>query len=730
MISYNEFNSDMLPNRIKLVQKMENKKKVIYLNIECAFDIETTSTYTSEGEKFAFMYIWQFGISDSNSLIMYGRTWNEFLELLKIIKDKYHLSVNKRLVIYVHNLGYEFQFIQRYFEYENVFATDIRNPIKILTTMGFEFRDSYILSGMNLENTAKNLINHNVRKLVGDLDYDLVRHSKTYMTEKELAYCNNDIEVLLAYVNEQLNQYGTIIDIPLTNTGRVRQYMRTKCLGKRRRNEKYKKIMEELTLNYNEYALCKNCFQGGFTHGSMNYIGKELENVASIDFTSSYPAVMLTEKFPMSKPQKIKIKNKDELMNYVNDSDTGLIMQVEFNNISSKMLYESYISSNKCENLKDEVINNGRLFQASHLTTYITDVDFKIISQTYKFDAMKIIIAYKFKMDYLPKEIIEGVLELYEKKTTLKGIKELEAEYLINKGMLNSVYGMSVTNIIKDDYCYDKRSITDDNHSEVDELEYDSDLNVWQVKVLSIEEQKKRLNDYNENKRRFLYYPWGIFITAYARYNLWTGILNIKRDYIYSDTDSIKMLNYETHKKYIDNYNKSIENKLKNMCEFYNIDFNRCKPKTNKGVEKLIGVWDFEGTYLKFKTLGAKRYIYTEINNKTGKEELHITIAGLNKKHGANYLMKTYKTFEKVFKNFDNDLYVPADETGKSSSFYIDYEISESITDYTGITENVTSKTGLHLEPAEFTLSIPIMFINFLAQYCEGYSFEGFSNVE
>lgn len=730
MISYNEFNSDMLPNRIKLVQKMENKKKVIYLNIECAFDIETTSTYTSEGEKFAFMYIWQFGISDSNSLIMYGRTWNEFLELLKIIKDKYHLSVNKRLVIYVHNLGYEFQFIQRYFEYESVFATDIRNPIKILTTMGIEFRDSYILSGMNLENTAKNLINHNVRKLVGDLDYDLVRHSKTYMTEKELAYCNNDIEVLLAYVNEQLNQYGTIIDIPLTNTGRVRQYMRIKCLGKRRRNEKYKKIMEELTLNYNEYALCKNCFQGGFTHGSMNYIGKELKNVASIDFTSSYPAVMLTEKFPMSKPQKIKIKNKDELMNYVNDSDTGLIMQVEFNNISSKMLYESYISSNKCENLKDEVINNGRLFQASHLTTYITDVDFKIINQTYKFDAMKIIIAYKFKMDYLPKEIIEGVLELYEKKTTLKGIKEMEAEYLINKGMLNSVYGMSVTNIIKDDYCYDKRSITDDNHSEVNELEYDSDLNVWQVKVLSIEEQKKRLNDYNGNKRRFLYYPWGIFITAYARYNLWTGILNIKRDYIYSDTDSIKMLNYESHKKYIDDYNKSIENKLKNMCEFYNIDFNRCKPKTNKGVEKLIGVWDFEGTYLKFKTLGAKRYIYTEINNKTGKEDLHITIAGLNKKHGANYLMKTYKTFEKVFKNFDNDLYVPADETGKSSSFYIDYEISESITDYTGITEKVTSKTGLHLEPAEFTLSIPIMFINFLAQYCEGYSFEGFSNVD
>ena len=54
-----------------------------------------------------------------------------------------------------------------------------------------------------------------------------------------------------------------------------------------------------------------------------------------------------------------------------------------------------------------------------------------------------------------------------------------------------------------------------------------------------------------------------MWITAYARKNLWTGILEFKNDYVYSDTDSIKCVNVPDHMEYINKYNDIVINKLK-----------------------------------------------------------------------------------------------------------------------------------------------------------------------
>lgn len=71
---YNELTESEL-NKIRF-DVIKTNKKVSYLNIEAAFDIETTSTTLGE-EKVAFMYVWQFGIGFGNT-IYYGRTWVEF----------------------------------------------------------------------------------------------------------------------------------------------------------------------------------------------------------------------------------------------------------------------------------------------------------------------------------------------------------------------------------------------------------------------------------------------------------------------------------------------------------------------------------------------------------------------------------------------------------------------------------------------------------------------------
>ena len=682
---------------------INTNKKVEYLNLEVAFDIESTSTYINPDEKFAFMYLWTIGFKDSN-YIYHGRTWGEFQELIQALSKFFNLSPSRRLVIYVHNLGYEFQFMRKYFEWEEVFSVELRKPIKAVTTSGIEFRCSYILAGFSLERLAKNLVSHKVEKLVGDLDYSLVRHSETVLTMQELDYAINDVLIVLYYINEQINYYKDISKIPMTNTGRVRRFVRDRCYYSNSNHKKaskgkysrYRRLMEDLTLDSKTYKMLVRAFMGGFTHANANYVGKVLEDVTSIDFNSSYPAVMLSEPFPMSKPIPTKL-TKEKNFDYYRKRFC-LLFDVKFTGLIAKIPQENYISESKCWKLEGALINNGRVQKADVLATTITEVDFEIIEQCYEWEKVEIANLYRFYKGYLPYSIVQSIIKLYEDKTILKGVEGQEVEYLLSKGMLNSVYGMSVTAIVRDEITY-----TDD----------------WVVEPADVEQQ---IQTYNESKNRFLYYPWGIWTTAYARRNLWYGIIAMGDDYVYSDTDSIKFLNYEKHKPFIEAYNKSLIRKLEKMCSLYKIPIEKLKPKTKEGVEKLIGVWEFDGHYSRFKTLGAKRYLVEYAD--TG--ELELTVAGLSKKEGLEYMKQVCNNdHEKVFAMFNDELYIPADRTGKNTHTYIDSEKESIVIDYRGKEGKAEARSGVHLEKAEFTLSLAREYVNFLNMLKAGYLYTG-----
>ena len=169
----------------QVLKRRYRDKSIHYFNCACAFDIETTSFIDSHNEKCATMYEWTLGL---NGLCMIGRTWQEFINVIGVIVDSMLLNKDRRLIIGVHNLGYEFQFMRHYFEWEKVFAVDLRKPVYALTTKGIEFRDTLILSGYKLETVGKNLHTYKVAKMVGDLDYKKIRNSKTQLTEKEIGY--------------------------------------------------------------------------------------------------------------------------------------------------------------------------------------------------------------------------------------------------------------------------------------------------------------------------------------------------------------------------------------------------------------------------------------------------------------------------------------------------------------------------------------------------------------
>ena len=202
---------------VKKCRVIKTGKKIEYYNVPAAFDIEVTSFYSKDvnGEllKNGIMYIWTFAIY---GLVTTGRTWEEFIYLLGVISDELRLHESRRLVIYVHNLAYEFQFMRKHFEWSKVFALEERKPVQAVTPDGIEFRCSYKLSGYSLQKLGDQLTKYKVQKLVGDLDYDKIRHSKTIMTEKEVGYCVNDVMVVVAYIQELIESNGDISKIPLT----------------------------------------------------------------------------------------------------------------------------------------------------------------------------------------------------------------------------------------------------------------------------------------------------------------------------------------------------------------------------------------------------------------------------------------------------------------------------------------------------------------------------------
>ena len=679
------------------------KQSTEYLNIECSFDIETTSTYI-DGDKFAFMYLWGFGIGDDVKHLYYGRTWDELIIFLNNLSNELGLHENRILVCYVHNLAYEFQFMRKYFEWVEVFSVDDRKPLKALSTIGIEFRDSYILSGFSLEHTAKNLQKHEVKKLVGDLDYSKVRHHETEITDLELQYLENDVVIVLNYINEQLEIYGKITKIPLTNTGRVREFVKEKCYyskGKSKyksskgKRSNYREIMENLTLEVDEYQKLKMAFMGGFTHANAYYTGKTLENVHSVDFTSSYPSVILSERFPMGrgfKPTKEEIL-KNGYDYYLNNFNC--LIGVVFTNLENKFSHESYLSESKCKIKGEKLIDNGRVYSAEVVSTMITEVDLWIMKRVSSYDSLHIKDLTVYPKGYLPKSIIESVLELYQDKTTLKGVKGSEVEYMLSKGMLNSVYGMMVTDIVKDNVVYEED---------------------WGVELV---DPVTEIDRYNEKMSRFLYYPWGVWVTAYARRNLWLGILSLKNDYIYSDTDSIKFFNREKHKPFFNDYNKWVEQKQIATLNYYNIDTTLLYPKTIKGVVKVAGLWDYEGNYSRFKTLGAKRYLVEEDG------ELYLTVAGLSKRNGIEYMKEISGSNSKVFNMFTDELVIPSNRTGKSTHTYIDSEKEYSVTDYLGNTLVVNAKSGVHLEQVEYSLNISDLYMRFFKLAQQGYLLKG-----
>ena len=563
--------------------RRHNEKK--YKDILAAFDIETTNDDESQQ---AFMYVWQ---AQLNEQTIMGRTWDEFLLFLRRLTER--LKENEYIVIFVHNLSFEFQFLRGIYNFsqEEVFAMESRKVLKCEMMDHFEFRCSYLQTNMSLaEFTHKMGVAD--EKLSGeDFDYSKARYPWTELSDEEIHYCVNDVKGLVQAMEKQMDlEQDSLYTLPFTSTGYVRRDVRA---AMRHFNWYDLKMMLP---DYDIFCMLREAFRGGNTHANRYYSGLIMRNVKSYDRASSYPDVQVNRLFPMGPWMKDENVDMNWVLRRIYRHHRACLMRVKLFNVrlTDPGWGSPYLAKAKCRNVQRGDIDNGRILSADYLETTITDVDFKIIMEEYTFDYMEVMEFYHARYGKLPLQLRNCVLQYFNDKTTLKGIPEQELYYMKQKNKLNSIYGMSVQSPVKQtiDFLDD---FIERNEDERDLLE-------------------------KANSHAFQSYAWGVWTTAWARYELEEAIKLAGNGFIYCDTDSVK---------YIGDADFSVLNeRLKRRSKE-----NGAAAVDPKGKTHYLGVWEYEGEYKTFKTLGAKKYVYTDEENK-----VHVTIAGVNKKKGAEEL--------------------------------------------------------------------------------------------
>lgn len=589
-------------NRRVLYAKNTKNRKHKYCEVIGTFDIETT-TY-NDGETYkGFMYLWSFTLDGT---VCMGRTWEDLKTFLGKVSKTMNLSYDsKRLIIYIFNLPFEYQFMFRFFSTNSLFCTDKRKPVTWCFSNGFEARCAYKLTNKSLYRFTNDTPSCIHVKAKGDIDFKKFRTPFTEMTMEEKGYSVNDTLGLWEAIKGTLASDGdTLYSIPLTSTGYPRRDVKN-AIKSSPNFSRYRERLSNMALDKYVYNLMLEASRGGDTHANRYKAGFVWHDVESYDAVSEYPYIMLTKKFPMSPffPYG-EVNDLDDLKQLRKDG-MSFICRLSFDKIKAKKTtLIPCVPLSKClRSPTNYRTDNGRILYAENVKITVTDIDYFRLIEEYNFTGMQISDLYISKYDYLPREIRQVIFEYFKRKTDIKcqrkkaSTEELEYYYMKSKNLLNGIFGMMYSKPL---------------HDEV--LHIDG---VWKK-----EEGKADL--LKTQVKSLLFYPWGVWTTAHGRAHLQRLVKVAGGELIYCDTDSAKGEDFDTLSIEVEN------EKIRKECEEMGIVY--------RG--EYLGIYERESKheslpcYESFKTLGAKKYAYNT-REKDGSLSFGCTISGVNKKTGA-----------------------------------------------------------------------------------------------
>ena len=686
----------------------DNHQKI--LRVSCGFDIETTKQ-----DERAYMYHWQFVMNDN---VLTGRKWPEFIALINQLNT--WCSWQKCIIIiWVANLGHEFAFMGRRFTWKNIFAVDSHQPLKALTGR-CEFRECLTISGKGgLANLAKNYTR--TQKAKNDLDYDTPRNSMTELTETERGYCYADVEILSEWADYIFTNYPDKgLAIPMTASGIVRSQIR-KAAEETGHIEDIRKAVTSLYPDRDLYNfIMRYLFRGGYTHACAWWCYVPYDNIIGADFTSSYPAVMISPEcyYPVTPFVETDLECDGHTVTDPRLQERCCWFIADFFDIERTMMH-TIESKHKIIDHTGASFDNGRLIKAVQIRVALTELDYETYRKYYKWGSMRVIRSWTAFRGHLPGYMLRPLMTAYKQKARMKAAGlDNTTEYQNYKAVVNSFYGCTVTRL--------KYTVWKYNQGEPFMLNgrligtgdwYDESTAKTYSQLIS----KQLLSPF-----------FGIYCTAWARKRLLDTVyaLDWNQDMcsvLYCDTDSIYMLDTERNRKIIEEYNTHIYQ----VNAIFEPEFFDLGAFDWIGADKKTG----EPGHYRFKSLGAKRYV----KHKDGVTE--VTIAGLPKGALEKKLVRPFNDtgncyiayrnpkkkegmigwvdIDELFDTFNDGMLLTCEESMKTRAVYSPEPYEDTIIDEQGNIEVMHEESGVAIVDTLFTLKIDEIYAEMIEQYAE-----------
>lgn len=563
------------------------KKTTLWARNYAVFDTETSHNHNLENPV-AWVYQWAFLLSGR---YVYGRTPAEFVALLEKLRKHYALGSDKKIIIYVHNLAYDGQYLKHYLKQYagdqlKILATDNHSYLYI-DIPGIRFLCSYRLTGLSLDTLSKDYA-QTYLKATGTVDYDIIRYQDTELTPVDWHYMFSDVASQHDAIRKYLTAQGYVYayKAPMTSTG----FVRTDC---RRESEKVRSWREEFTksaLDLQTYNLARQGFQGGVTICSYTFSGSTVTgDLGHVDFTSSYPARQMLDYFPEGKFNNYgEVETTEELQYLLNNYCCLFLLTLTGVRIRPGVT-APFLPSSKCLQLINPLRLNGKIVSADRLSIVVTEIDYAIYAAQYTCETEAVDLMHTARRGSLPQWLKGKVMQYFRAKCELK--KSDPLLYMASKAKLNGIYGMSATAIVRDEY------------------EAGENL-ILEKKPVDAE---KALEKFYRSYNSFLPYQYGVWTTAHARKALYDLITAIGyENFLYCDTDSVFYMRDAETEKQIAAYNDRI----------------RAQAAAAGAIvgDKVLGLAEQEPALTAFRGLHAKCYAMIE------EGELKVTIAGIPKR--------------------------------------------------------------------------------------------------
>lgn len=627
-------------------------------------------------------YLWTFCFdscvdSDGNAVIIGGRSFDDLIDFLEIMKQKMHFSDGKRkhyLVIIVDDLFTFFGNTKKVLPYDQEpFVAKSGSNVLLCSMLGVYQLHSY-KAYFETEIEDDMLGEHGI--VLPKVEHDKLS-AAVKLNESEIENSENRVFFMANIFRQELDlkYQGLVNTLPLTKTSRVNHLF---YLEERKMSNKAKCNLQAMIMNKNpltsQYGrdtilpLLFKAFFGGAVFFEEGIPDKAFSDVWSVDASSAYVARMVLSKYPIGKfielPQPKSYKDIFEKPY----SNFAMLITFKAKGVTLKKDGLPFLPSQLRNHWVDpqdldteyERTQDIRIRDISFLNMTLTDIDFKLFLENYNVKQICIQNIIGSHYGFLPDYVINVIVRLYANKADAKRKKlELEElgvntaftdlEYNRIKSELARLYGIFTKRPVMDRYIFD----TEKREPKVVDQHYISPTAKFQPVL----------------------YQWGVWTTALVRKeisDLRRQLLNAPEDrkirVLSGDTDNINYLGEATD--IIARYNDNVKSQIEKRAAALGIEADLLKDLGSLTVKK----------YKKYKLTALKQYCYIQ-DTKQG-EKFTFKVGGMNA--ACDYFDKEYKTPLQRFNHFGINLTIPAEYSPRVVKIPVNANIHEDWTDRDG----------------------------------------------